>query len=338
MTPKSKHRVWHKIQIEEVWKWSVYFKGTHVILPLQRWARAYRDTTYHAAVDMNNGVEAQNKLLKYNYLPRRKQITLSEVMTILVETFLPETYQKYLFQNYAMTTAYRSYNDIVPDFLDNWTQWALRHNKQRYKLYMYKDPRLCYKACYIYILLGWGPNVSCSSRGNCYSTGTEGAFNPRRCKLSFLCLWLLLPWEWDDALQDTNATVTFFAANRDRFKGIVLDGDVENHVRKMQHLTVWGTQVELQAAASLYQVPVYLLIFSKQLHKYTWQCYQPWDSSKLNFPETEPSPTRLSNLDHVELLHLRGCHFDCILHWEGGFSLDRPVLEGRRDRLFITLD
>ena len=115
--------------------------------------------------------------------------------------------------------------------VDDWTQWALRHNKQRYKLYMYKDPRLCYKACYIYILLGWGPNVSCSSRGNCYSTGTEGASNPGRWKLSFPCLWLLLPWEWDDALQDTNATVTFFAANRDRFKGIVLDGDVENHVR-----------------------------------------------------------------------------------------------------------
>jgi len=121
----------------------------------------------------------------------------------------------------------------------------------------------------------------------------------------------------------------FVATNRDRFKGIVLDGDVENHVRKMQHLTVWGPQVELQAAASLYQVPVYLLTFSKQLHKYSWQCYQPWDSSKLNFPETEPSPTRLSNLDHVELLHLRGCHFDCILHREGGFSLDRPVLEPR---------
>jgi len=91
----------------------------------------------------------------------------------------------------------------------------------------------------------------------------------------------------------------------------------------MQHLTVWRIQVELQAAAPLK--------FSKQRHKYSWQCYQPWDSSKVNFPETEPSPTRLSNLDHVELLHLRGCQFDCILHREGGFSLDSPVLESGRD-------
>ena len=53
----------------------------------------------------------------------------------------------------------------------------------------------------------------------------------------------------------------FVATNHDRFKGIVLDDDVENHGWKMQHLTVWGTIVELQAAASLYQVPVYLLNF-----------------------------------------------------------------------------
>ena len=97
--------------------------------------------------------------------------------------------------------------------------------------------------------------------------------------------------------------IIFVATN----KGIVLDAsDVKNHVRKMQHLTVWGTQVELQAAAPLYQVPVHLLTFSKQLHKYSWQCqcYQPWDSSKLNFPETEPLPTRLSNLDHASLERL----------------------------------
>ena len=74
-------------------------KGLLTLFLLQRWARAYRDPTYHATVDTNNGVEAQTKLLKhsYMYLTRRKQITLSEVMTILVENFLPEMYQKYLF-------------------------------------------------------------------------------------------------------------------------------------------------------------------------------------------------------------------------------------------------
>jgi hypothetical protein len=62
---------------------------------LQRWARAYRDDSYHAAVDTNNGVEAMNKTLKYNYLPKGKKITLSHLVTILVEEFLPEAFQKY---------------------------------------------------------------------------------------------------------------------------------------------------------------------------------------------------------------------------------------------------
>ena len=159
-------------------------------------------------------------------------------------------------------------------------------------------------------------------RGNRYSIGMEGTSNPRRWKL--FSMPAILPWEWDDALQDRNAPVTFCCYQ---------PWLIENHVWKMQHLTVWRIQVEFQAAAPLYQVPMYLLTFSKQLHKYSLQCYQPWDSSKLNFPETEPSPTCLSNLDHTELLHLRGCQFDCNLHREG-FSLDSPALEGGRDRLF----
>ena len=88
-----------------------------------------RDAKYHAAVDTNKGVEAQNKLLKYKYyLPQQKQIALSEVMTILVETFLPNMYQKYLFQNYAMATAYRPYNDNILDFLRDRPRKVVLHS------------------------------------------------------------------------------------------------------------------------------------------------------------------------------------------------------------------
>ena len=46
---------------------------------LQWWARAYRDDQNHAAVETDNGTEAINKLMKYRYLPRWKNITLSNV-------------------------------------------------------------------------------------------------------------------------------------------------------------------------------------------------------------------------------------------------------------------
>ena len=54
---------------------------------------------------------------------------------------------------------------------------------------------------------------------------------------------------------------------------------------------------------------------------YNWQCFKPWAPSKLNFSNTETLPTHPSNLDHIELLRLRNCHFDCILYEEGGLSL-----------------
>ena len=63
-------------------------------------------------MDTNNGVEAQNKLLKYSYLPNRKNITLSSLVSHIIESFLPDRYQKYLLQNYQMSDS-----DIIPDYL-----------------------------------------------------------------------------------------------------------------------------------------------------------------------------------------------------------------------------
>ena len=62
----------------------------------------------------------------------------------------------------------------------------------------------------------------------------------------------------------------FVAANSDRFKKYS-DGQwclYMNHVQEMHHLSVWGTQVELRAIASLFQVTVYMLTFSWQQNKY----------------------------------------------------------------------
>ena len=85
---------------------------------MQRWARAYRDLCFHAAVDTNNGVESQNKVLKYKYLPKRKSsVTLSSITALLIDEFLPEMYQKYQFENFHMSKDYRSYNKFVPEYL-----------------------------------------------------------------------------------------------------------------------------------------------------------------------------------------------------------------------------
>ena len=47
-------------------------------------------------------------------MPRKKGMTLSAVTTLIVETFLPDTYQKYLFKQ---SPQYRSNKSFIADFL-----------------------------------------------------------------------------------------------------------------------------------------------------------------------------------------------------------------------------
>ena len=59
------------------------------------------------------GIEAQNKALKYKFLPRTS-ISLS---TIIIEQFLPEQNRNYLFLNFQMDPTYRGYSSEVPTYL-----------------------------------------------------------------------------------------------------------------------------------------------------------------------------------------------------------------------------
>ena len=83
----------------------------------QRWAHAYRDLNFHRSVDTNNSTEALNKVLKYGYLPKRSSLTPSQIVILLLEQFLPDCYQKYLFQNFKLTSFNRSYKTFVPSYL-----------------------------------------------------------------------------------------------------------------------------------------------------------------------------------------------------------------------------
>ena len=75
-------------------------------LILQRWARAYRDTKYHASVETNNGAEALNRLLKYQYLPRKRKMTLSNIICTIIEQFIPALHYKYIYQNFKQSDLY----------------------------------------------------------------------------------------------------------------------------------------------------------------------------------------------------------------------------------------
>lgn len=95
---------------------------------IQRWARAYRDQTFHECINTNNGTESLNKALKYTYLPRAKRSTnLSGIVSTLIDTFLPALRQKYLFSNFEQSSANRKYKENVPAYLHDRPKAVIQH-------------------------------------------------------------------------------------------------------------------------------------------------------------------------------------------------------------------
>ena len=56
---------------------------------------------------------------------------LSAIIALIVEVFLPESYQKYLFLNYKQSSQYRTYNSIVPDYLRDRPKTVISHSLER---------------------------------------------------------------------------------------------------------------------------------------------------------------------------------------------------------------
>ena len=57
------------------------------------WAHAFRKQQVANIVNTNNGVERQNHHFKYNYLPRSIDKFINGIAVMLVESFIPDSYQ-----------------------------------------------------------------------------------------------------------------------------------------------------------------------------------------------------------------------------------------------------
>ena len=62
----------------------------------QRRAIAFRNEGFNVKVNTNNGLERQNQVFKSNYLLGHKSKSLSAMLTVLIEQYLPDNYNRYL--------------------------------------------------------------------------------------------------------------------------------------------------------------------------------------------------------------------------------------------------
>ena len=93
----------------------------------ERWAQAFRKQQAVNIVNTNNGVEAQNKHFKYDYLPRSVDKSAYGIAMLLVESFIPDSYQQYKDANFKQSSLYRAYNDDIPPSLRNRPSHFIKH-------------------------------------------------------------------------------------------------------------------------------------------------------------------------------------------------------------------
>ena len=74
-----------------------------------------------------------------------------------------------------------------------------------------------------------------------------------------------------------------FIESNPRELGGLCNGPLPQHSERMRQAGVFGTQVELQAATSLFQVPVYIFQKPNVSRLWEWMVYKPQSKDRLDF-------------------------------------------------------
>ena len=129
--------------------------------------------------------------------------------------------------------------------------------------------------------------------------------------------------------------VSFIESNERIFRGLC-NGTLQSHCVRMRNASTFGTQAELQAAASLFQVCVYVFHKRSEERGWEWMWYKPHDKEKLN-RSVISIPEAPDNF-HIEILYNEaGAHFDLIVPTSSHNILAPPQLPGVHTTLSIDL-
>ena len=100
----------------------------------------------------------------------------------------------------------------------------------------------------------------------------------------------------------------------------------------------WATQVELAAAATFFQIPVFSCSPHSGTGEYQWILIKPltYDGT---YPKMESSLQNITSLSHIELCNTSATHFDCIVCKEdGSFPTTAPMLPTLHSHIDIADD
>ena len=123
--------------------------------------------------------------------------------------------------------------------------------------------------------------------------------------------------------------VEFEEPNKDQFANYLTVSDatnIDDHICSMARPFVWGTQVELLAASSFFQVPIYYCQASQGT--YRWHMLGPVSETK-NLKYPADTNTQGIKVKHFELMYHTGVHYDSIVNQSTNrVSTTPPSLSG----------
>lgn len=106
----------------------------------------------------------------------------------------------------------------------------------------------------------------------------------------------------------------------------------KQHINKMLRPGVWATQIELHAAATYFQLPIYFCQNPPPPNRmtYCWQVIKPIDVTEaFRYPvQVDLLFKGISLPTHFEVLYDENWHFSCIVGLDGNLSIVAPVLDG----------
>nr|XP_047131872.1 uncharacterized protein LOC124810909 isoform X1 [Hydra vulgaris] len=117
-------------ELEESQEWqnspklAEYLKHTWLCIQ-KRWAFAYRQD--RLLLNVNTNKTKQNQTFKYSFLEKRKNSSLTSMLNICIEEFLPHNYDSYCDKNKKAHSSYRKYNNNIPEYLVNRPRPLVRH-------------------------------------------------------------------------------------------------------------------------------------------------------------------------------------------------------------------
>ena len=101
---------------------------------------------------------------------------------------------------------------------------------------------------------------------------------------------------------------------------------ITEHIQRMLCPQTWGTHIEIMAAATFFQKPVFFIKI-RSTGPYQWECHNPLPVTGLHFPLiTDPPDSQfihVTPITHFELAYAINLHYNSIILQK----TDRPSLE-----------